>query len=108
MMLSIIVGNIFWYNVRMFCFDKVSFYFKLVLSKRGKGVLSFEEIEELKEKKYFNFIISNDGMEVLFFINFIGMFVDGIKMELLKFYILMILKNELDLVVFNVWSFDIV
>lgn len=105
---STTVGNTFRYNARTSCPDKVSSYFKPTLSKRGKGVLSFEEIDELKEKKYFNSTTSNDGTEASFSINPIGMLVDGIKMESLKFQILTISKNELDLVAFNVWSFDIV
>lgn len=105
---SATVGNTFRYNARTSCPDKVSSYFKPILSKRGKGVLSFEEIDELKEKKYFNSTTSNDGTEASFSINPIGMLVDGIKMESLKFQILTISKNELDLVAFNVWSFDIV
>lgn len=105
---STTVGNTFRYNARTSCPDKVSSYFKPVLSKRGKGVLSFQEIDELKEKKYFNSTTSNDGTEASFSINPIGMLVDGIKMESLKFQILTISKNELDLVAFNVWSFDIV
>lgn len=105
---STTVGNTFRYNARTSCPDKVSSYFKPILSKRGKGVLSFEEIDELKEKKYFNSTTSNDGTEASFSINPIGMLVDGIKMESLKFQILTISKNELDLVAFNVWSFDIV
>lgn len=105
---STTVGNTFRYNARTSCPDKVSSYFKPTLSKRGKGVLSFEEIDELKEKKYFNSTTSNDGTEASFSINPIGMLVDGIKMESLKFQILTISKNGLDLVAFNVWSFDIV
>lgn len=105
---STTVGNIFRYNARTSCPDKVSSYFKPTLSKRGKGVLSLREIDELNEKNYFNSTTSVDGKEASFSINPIGMLADGIKMESLKFQILTISKNELDLVAFNVWSYDIV
>lgn len=102
------VGNIVRYNARTSCPDKVSSYFKPTLSKRGKGELSLKEIDELKEKNYFNSTTSVDGKEASFSINPIGMLADGINVELLKFQILTISKNELDLVAFNVWSNDIV
>ena len=103
-------GNVFLYNAFTSCPDQVhvSSYFKTKLSQRGKGILSFEETEELKVKRYYNFSSSVDGEKASFSMNPVEMLANGIKLESLKFQFVALSKNKNDLVAFNVWSYDIV
>lgn len=71
-------------------------------------MLSFEETEELKVKRYYNISSSVDGGRASFSMNPVEMMANGIKLESLKFQLVVLSKNKDDLVAFNVWSYDIV